>query len=172
MIGHRCEIEATAGPARGSLVGGGWRLLVRVRVFDGPDCLDRLPAAYCDLSPADARELAFGFVGGGRGCRAAKPQGWFGPLVMSATHCGWCWWEPGRLRGVVSSWAGAIIRARRTPRRSIVQLRLELAQSPAPAAALWELVDEAQRRAAIALLAALIAQTIAGEADEEVAVGD
>ena len=53
-----------------------------------------------------------------------------------------------------------------------MQLRLELAQSPAPAAALWELVDEAQRRAAIALLAALIAQTIAGEADEEVAVGD
>ena len=62
MIGHRCEIEATAGPARGSLVGGGWRLLVRVRVFDGPDCLDRLPAAYCDLSPADARELAFGLL--------------------------------------------------------------------------------------------------------------
>jgi hypothetical protein len=62
MIGHRCEIEATAGPARGSLVGGGSRVLVRVRVFDGPDCPDRLPEAYCDVSPADARELAFGLL--------------------------------------------------------------------------------------------------------------
>jgi hypothetical protein len=38
MIGHRCEVEASAGPSRGSLVGGGGRLLVRVRVFDGIDC--------------------------------------------------------------------------------------------------------------------------------------
>lgn len=53
-----------------------------------------------------------------------------------------------------------------------MQLRLDVAQSPVPAAALWELVGEQQRRAAMALLAALIAQTIAGEADEEVAVGD
>jgi hypothetical protein len=53
-----------------------------------------------------------------------------------------------------------------------VQLWLELAQSPAPAAALWELVGEAQRRGAIALVAALIARTIDREADEEVAVGD
>ncbi len=59
MIGHRCEIEAAAGPARGSLVGRGGQLLVRVRVFDGPGCPDPLPDAYCDLWPADARELAF-----------------------------------------------------------------------------------------------------------------
>jgi hypothetical protein len=45
------------------------------------------------------------------------------------------------------------------------QLRLDLAESPAPAAALWELVGEQQRRAAMALLAALIAQTVAGEAE-------
>ena len=44
-----------------------------------------------------------------------------------------------------------------------MQLRLELAESPAPAAALWELVGESQRQAAMALLAALIAQTLAGE---------
>jgi hypothetical protein len=43
----------------------------------------------------------------------------------------------------------------------IVQLRLELAESPAPAAALWELVGEQQRQAAMSLLAAMIAQTIA-----------
>jgi hypothetical protein len=46
-------------------------------------------------------------------------------------------------------------------RRPIVQLRLELAESPAPAVALWELVGEQQRQSAIALLAALIAQTVA-----------
>ena len=43
----------------------------------------------------------------------------------------------------------------------MVQLRLELAESPAPAVALWELVGEQQRRTAMTLLAALIAQTVA-----------
>lgn len=47
---------------------------------------------------------------------------------------------------------------------SIVQLRLELAESPAPAAALWELVGEGERQTAMTLLAALIAQTVAPEA--------
>ena len=46
-------------------------------------------------------------------------------------------------------------------RRPIVQLRLELAESPAPAVALWELVGEQQRASAMTLLAALIAHTIA-----------
>lgn len=45
-----------------------------------------------------------------------------------------------------------------------MQLRLELAESPAPAVALWELVGEQQRETAMALLAALIAQTVAQEA--------
>jgi hypothetical protein len=44
-----------------------------------------------------------------------------------------------------------------------VQLRLDLAESPAPAAALWELLGEAERCAALTLLAALIAQAVAGE---------
>ena len=44
-----------------------------------------------------------------------------------------------------------------------MQLRLELAESPAPAAALWELVGEEQRRVAMVLLAALIAKTVARE---------
>lgn len=52
-----------------------------------------------------------------------------------------------------------------------MQLRLELAESPAPAVALWELFGEQQRQSAMTLLTALIAQTVAGEAvgDEEVA---
>ena len=44
-----------------------------------------------------------------------------------------------------------------------MQLRLDLAECPAPAAVLWELVGEEQRQAATALLAALIAQTVVGE---------
>jgi hypothetical protein len=58
-------------------------------------------------------------------------------------------------------------------RGSIVQLRLELAESPAPAVALWELVGEEQRQTAMTLLAALIARTGAGDHDEEeTAVGE
>ena len=53
-----------------------------------------------------------------------------------------------------------------------MQLRLELAESPAPAVALWELVGEEQRQTAMVLLAALIARTVAGEPDEETAVGE
>jgi hypothetical protein len=49
-------------------------------------------------------------------------------------------------------------------RGEIVQLRLELAESPVPAVALWELVGEGERQAAMTLLAALIAQTVAPEA--------
>ncbi len=45
----------------------------------------------------------------------------------------------------------------------MVQLRLDLAEAPAPAAVLWELVGAEQRRGAIVLLAALMAQTVAGE---------
>lgn len=47
-----------------------------------------------------------------------------------------------------------------------MQLRLELAERPAPAVAVWEFVGEEQRQAAILLVAALIAQTIAAEQDE------
>ena len=45
-----------------------------------------------------------------------------------------------------------------------MQLRLELAESPAPAVALWELVGEQQRETAMVLLAALIAQAVVPEA--------
>jgi hypothetical protein len=54
-------------------------------------------------------------------------------------------------------------------RRSIVQLRLELVGSAAPAVALWELVGEQQRQSAMTLLAALIAQTVAPEAGDDLA---
>jgi hypothetical protein len=58
-------------------------------------------------------------------------------------------------------------------RGSIMQLRLELAGSAAPAVALWELVGEQQRQSAMTLLAALIAQTIAPEAtgDDRASLG-
>ena len=48
-----------------------------------------------------------------------------------------------------------------------MQLRLDLAESPAPAAALWELLGEEERQAAMALLAALIAQSVAREPERE-----
>ncbi|MGH2866607.1 MAG: hypothetical protein ACRDNK_03430 [Solirubrobacteraceae bacterium] len=55
-----------------------------------------------------------------------------------------------------------------------MQLRLELAESSAPAVALWELVGEPQRQSAMTLLAVLIAQTVAPGAvgDERVSLGD
>ena len=66
MSGYRSEIQASAGPARRGRVGGGAVLLVRVRLFDGPDVVDTLtgqpaagPDAFTDLDPRDARELAF-----------------------------------------------------------------------------------------------------------------
>ena len=43
-----------------------------------------------------------------------------------------------------------------------MQLRLDLAESPAPAVVLWELVGEAERRAAITQLSALIAEAVVG----------
>ncbi len=59
-------------------------------------------------------------------------------------------------------------------RPMVVQLRLDLAESPAPAEALWELVGEQQRQSAMVLLAALIAQSVAPGAvgDELASVGD
>lgn len=66
------------------------------------------------------------------------------------------------------SWPAPMIGRCRAPRRQRLQLWLDLGASPAPAAALWELLGEEQRRAALAQLAALIARTVAGaEADGE-----
>lgn len=62
--------------------------------------------------------------------------------------------------GAVSSGPGAMIWLASS---MVMQLRLDLAESPAPAAALWELVGSEQRRTAIALLAALIGQAVVGE---------
>lgn len=61
MSGYRAEIEASAGPARLGRVGGGALLLVRVRLFDGADAVERgtdLPDAFTDLDPHQARTLA------------------------------------------------------------------------------------------------------------------
>jgi hypothetical protein len=54
---------------------------------------------------------------------------------------------------------------------AIVQLRLDLADNPVPVVALWELLEEERRRAAMALLAELIAQTTK-RGHEEVSGGD
>jgi hypothetical protein len=52
-------------------------------------------------------------------------------------------------------------------RSTVVQLRLDLAECPAPATALWELLGEQERQAAMALLAALIARTVISEDVED-----
>jgi hypothetical protein len=49
---------------------------------------------------------------------------------------------------------------------SIMQLRLDLAECPVSVVAPWELMDEERRRAAMALLAELIAQTVTDERGE------
>ncbi len=61
MSGYRSEIEASAGPARRSLVGrrGRGQLLVRVTLHDGPGCEDPQPAVFTDLDPPTARDFAF-----------------------------------------------------------------------------------------------------------------
>ena len=53
-----------------------------------------------------------------------------------------------------------------------MQLRLDLADSPAPVVALWELLAQDRRQRAMALLAELIAQTIAGERAEAAGSGE
>jgi hypothetical protein len=62
----------------------------------------------------------------------------------------------------VLSWPSEMIAVR----GAIVQLRLDLADCPAPVVALWELLEQERRRAAMALLAELIAQTITGGREE------
>jgi hypothetical protein len=57
MSGYRGWAEASAGPARCGLVGGGAHLLVRVRLFD-EGAEDPHPEAYCDLRPDEALRLA------------------------------------------------------------------------------------------------------------------
>jgi len=52
----------------------------------------------------------------------------------------------------------------------MMQLRLDLGESSVAATVLWELVGSEQRQTASALLAALIARTVApSEADDELA---
>jgi hypothetical protein len=59
MSGFRWEIEASAGPTREGVVGGGSQLLVRVTLFnDDVEGSEAAPEAYTDLRPRDARRLA------------------------------------------------------------------------------------------------------------------
>jgi hypothetical protein len=57
MSGLRWEIEASAGPAREGLAGGGAGLLVRVRLFH-----EGVEDAFTDLRPHDARHLAMALL--------------------------------------------------------------------------------------------------------------
>jgi hypothetical protein len=54
-----------------------------------------------------------------------------------------------------------MIGAGEATRRPTLQLHLDLGESPAPATALWELLPDVKREAAAALVAKLIAQTVA-----------
>lgn len=47
-----------------------------------------------------------------------------------------------------------------------MQLRLDLADKPVPVVALWELLEEERRRAAMSLLAELIAHTTQDSREE------
>jgi hypothetical protein len=77
VSGFRWEIEATAGPAREGLVGGGERLLVRVRLFDAPGCDVPRRDAFTDLRPGEARELAFALLGAAEHVeRRSEAAGW------------------------------------------------------------------------------------------------
>ena len=60
MSGFRWNAEASAGPARETVVGGAC-VLVRVRLFNEPDERGRVerPDAFTDLRTAAARDLAF-----------------------------------------------------------------------------------------------------------------
>ena len=65
MSGYRAQIEASAGPGRLGRVGGGALLLVRVRLFNGPDAVERgtdLPDVFTDLDPRAARTLAISLI--------------------------------------------------------------------------------------------------------------
>ena len=56
--GHRCEIEASAGPAREGILYGRAILLVRVQIVD-LDNADPVAHAFIDLRSTCARRLAF-----------------------------------------------------------------------------------------------------------------
>jgi hypothetical protein len=62
VSGFYWEIEASAGPDREALAGGGARLLVRVRLFDEGSEHPQ-PDALTNLRPADARRLARELLG-------------------------------------------------------------------------------------------------------------
>lgn len=68
MSEYRFEIDATAGPGRERVLDGSL-LLVRVRLFNGPEVADALTGepvvredVYTDLRPREARELAFALL--------------------------------------------------------------------------------------------------------------
>jgi hypothetical protein len=79
MSGLRWEIEASAGPAREGIVGGGSRLLVRVTLFnDELEGTEPAPEAYTDLRPRDARHLALELLAAAEDAeRQTEQAGWW-----------------------------------------------------------------------------------------------
>lgn len=87
MASYRFEIDASAGPAREGVLGGRLRLLVRVRLFDGPGVVDTFTGesaggeeVFTDLRPEDARELAFALLSCAESAeRITEQAGWWAP---------------------------------------------------------------------------------------------
>jgi hypothetical protein len=82
MSGFRWDVEAFAGPAREGLVDGGARLLVRVRLFDGPGCDEPGCDVVSDLRVGEARDLAFELLAAAEHAEHAERQ-----------SCAAGWWE-------------------------------------------------------------------------------
>jgi hypothetical protein len=78
MSGSRWRVEASAGPARETLIGGGARLLVRVRLFDGPGGDGSAADAFSDLRAGEARDLAFELLAAAEHAdRLGRGAGWW-----------------------------------------------------------------------------------------------
>ena len=124
----------------------GGRLELIVVLPDGSHLM--VPAAWTDLQSGPSGRRS------GRWCRLMICS----PLGGSWSRC-----------LSVSSWPRGMIAAEET----ISAVASGVGRDPAPAVALWELVGEEQRQTAMALLAALIAQTVAGEEEkQETRVGE
>jgi hypothetical protein len=79
MSGFRWEIEASAGPAREGVIGGGSQLLVRVTLFnDELEGTEPAPEAHTDLRPRDARRLAIELLAAAEDAeRQTEQPGWW-----------------------------------------------------------------------------------------------
>ena len=80
-LSYRFEVDTAVGPSSmGSLDGTRKIILVRVRLFDGPDLVNDIglpagePDVYTDLLPVDARRLAIRLL---EHAEQAEQQSWW-----------------------------------------------------------------------------------------------